>query len=692
MDPDPLQEYTAGRLIPLDKEPESEEVKVRPIGIGEVIRRIVGKVIMLYLKPEMIHAAGPLQTCAGSPGGIEAAIHAMTESFQDNNAEAMILVDAENAFNSLNRHASLINMGVICPEFSKYLVNTYRKSSRLYVDGMKGDFLMSEEGSTQGDNAAMTMYACSVRPLIDTLGKEEVYTERGVDKVRQVWYADDSAAAGSLNSVAVWFKELCEKGPRVGYHPNPSKCHIIVKNQHTLERAHALFRGSGVKVTLQGRPYLGSAIGTEGYIKSYVQAKVAEWVNDIEQLSEIAITEPHTAYYAYINSLSRRWTYLLRTVPDISDQLNPLENAIQECLIPALVGRRISPLEREIFSLPTKYGGMGLVNPVQAAEFEYTASKTVTQTLKQAILDQSVNFNSVNLEQIKTSRRSISSEKQRLHKNKQSEILSSEDITPSLTRALELASEKGSSIWLVTNPNKDHGFFFNKLEFRDAICLRYGWPIKDVPVTCACGQPNDMDHALTCKRGGYVIMRHNTLRNTEAELMKEVCHDVQIEPDLIPIEGEQMRSSTATQDRARLDISARGVWNQMERVFYDVRVTHPNTQSSRSKSLRQIYKEQQQEKKLKYNHRIIHVEKATFTPLIFTTSGGMGPECQRFNKRLAELISLKRNESYADVMTYIRKKLRFALLKATLIALRGYRGRPKQTDNIELSEVDFNLI
>ena len=93
----------------------------------------------------------------------------------------------------------------------------------------------------------------------------------------------------------------------------------------------------------------------------------------------------------------------------------------------------------------------------------------------------------------------------------------------------------------------------------------------------------------------------------------------------------------------------------MERVFYDVRVTHPNTQSSRSKSLRQIYKEQQQEKKLKYNHRIIHVEKATFTPLIFTTSGGMGPECQRFNKRLAELISLKRNESYADVMTYIRK-------------------------------------
>ena len=187
-------------------------------------------------------------------------------------------------------------------------------------------------------------------------------------------------------------------------------------------------------------------------------------------------------------------------------------------------------------------------------------------------------------------------------------------------------------------------------------------------------------------------MRHNALRNAEAALMKEVCHDVRLEPELIPIQGEELHSGTAGQDRARLDISARGVWCQMERVFFDVRVTHPNTRSNRDKSLRQIFKEQQQEKKRKYNFRIVQVEKATFTPLVFTTSGGMGPECQRFNKRLAELIALKRKESYADVITFIRKKLRFALLKATLIALRGYRGKPDHRDSTELSEIDFNLV
>ena len=60
--------------------------------------------------------------------------------------------------------------------------------------------------------------------------------------------------------------------------------------------------------------------------------------------------------------------------------------------------------------------------------------------------------------------------------------------------------------------------------------------------------------------------------------------------------------------------------------------------------------------------------------MVFTTSGGMGSECERVNKRLAELLAKKRNESYGDVIKYIRNRLRFALLRATVIAVRGTRG------------------
>ena len=59
------------------------------------------------------------------------------------------------------------------------------------------------------------------------------------------------------------------------------------------------------------------------------------------------------------------------------------------------------------------------------------------------------------------------------------------------------------------------------------------------------------------------------------------------------------------------------------------------------------------------------MEKATFTPLVFTTTGGMDPECQKLNKRIAEKIANKRNESYSYVITHLRRRLRFALLKAT---------------------------
>ena len=120
--------------------------------------------------------------------------------------------------------------------------------------------------------------------------------------------------------------------------------------------------------------------------------------------------------------------------------------------------------------------------------------------------------------------------------------------------------------------------------------------------------------------------------------------------------------------------------------------THSNTISNGVKSTRQIYKEQERQKKTRYNARVIQVEKASFIPLVFSTSGGMAPECEKMNKRLAELIAIKRKESYADVISYIRKKLRFALLKATLIAIRGYRGKQANAKDTDISDVDFGLM
>ena len=73
-------------------------------------------------------------------------------------------------------------------------------------------------------------------------------------------------------------------------------------------------------------------------------------------------------------------------------------------------------------------------------------------------------------------------------------------------------------------------------------------------------------------------------------------------------------------EQARLDISARGVWTSFDKSFFDVRVTHPNCLSNRSKPFQKIYEENEKEKKDEYNERVINVEKGNFNPLVFLTS------------------------------------------------------------------------
>ena len=185
-------------------------------------------------------------------------------------------------------------------------------------------------------------------------------------------------------------------------------------------------------------------------------------------------------------------------------------------------------------------------------------------------------------------------------------------------------------------------------------------------------------------------MRHNALRDAEAQLMEEVCTDVKKEPVLIPTTAEITNGNIS--EKARLDISAIGIWGKYEKTFFDVRISHPNADSYLDKSLTTIYKEHEAKKKSEYNDRVLHNERASFTPLVFTTTGGMGPECEKLNRRLADLLAKKRNEPYSKVISYVRHKLRFSLLRTLLYAIRGVRGKQKPNSEESIEDISFNLI
>ena len=89
IDPIGIEAILANRLIPLDK----GEGAVRPIAVGEVIRRIMGKCVMHVTKPDVIDASGSLQVCAGHKSGSEAAIHAMRSIFDADETDAVLLIE-----------------------------------------------------------------------------------------------------------------------------------------------------------------------------------------------------------------------------------------------------------------------------------------------------------------------------------------------------------------------------------------------------------------------------------------------------------------------------------------------------------------------------------------------------------------------------------------------------------------------
>ena len=241
---------------------------------------------------------------------------------------------------------------------------------------------------------------------------------------------------------------------------------------------------------------------------------------------------------------------------------------------------------------------------------------------------------------------------------------------------LRLAGEKGASSWLSVLPIKEFGFMLHKRNFVDAIHLRYGWLPRDMPTLCACGVKFTVEHSLSCLKGGFIHGRHNELRDFTANLLTETCHDVLIEPTLQPVlEKESLPLQSNTRDDARLDIGMNGFWGgRFERNFVDVRVFNPFAPSNKNQCIKDTYRKHENEKKKFYEKKIIEKEHASFTPLVFSVTGGMAGQCTLFYQRLASLISVKRSQPYSQTLNWIRCCTSFILLRSTIQCIRGARS------------------
>ena len=241
-------------------------------------------------------------------------------------------------------------------------------------------------------------------------------------------------------------------------------------------------------------------------------------------------------------------------------------------------------------------------------------------------------------------------------------------------RMMETLNQKEVSNWLTNLPIKEHGYELMKQEFWDAIKINYNWLLDRIPCQCICGASFDVTQALSCKKGGFITLRHNEVRDITSELLDEVCVDVRKETVFQEVNNEDLPRVANKSKEARLDISALNFWTSGQQAFFDVRVFTLFAQRHSRMAVEKSFRANENEKKRSYGNRVLQIENASFTRLVFAANGGMGKECIRFYKRLGEMIADKRKAPISIVTNNIRILICFSLLRRTIRCLRGSRS------------------
>ena len=465
-----IEPFVACRLIPLDKNPG-----LRPIGIGEILRRITGKIIVSVVKKEVISSTVSFQVCAGQEAGSEASIHAMEKIFKEESTEAVLLVDAANVFNSINRKVFLHNISIVCPTISTFVTDGCTTPARLFVIG--GTEIRSNEGTTQSDPVARAIHTIGITPLVMMM--VELVTTR-CDDIKMVAFADDFSAAGKLISLLQWWTTLLEIGPKFCYDHEPKKSCLITKLEtHTL--AKEVFQTSKVKTTNSGKRYLRSALGTLSFKREYINEFVTQWISEIEVLSQIAKIEPQVAYCCFTTGFKHKVTYLMRTTSGIDEELRRLDDVINNKLIPSFTENKLcGDDERHLLSLPTKLGGMGIPIFSEISQTEFQNSSQLTEEHVSLITRQDRTYN-IEKDSLKNIKHKIKLEIQKCNQQKLVNIRSK--LTIQQCRLNDINIEQGASTWLTTLRIEDEGYMLHKQEFWDLVNIRYGWPLSRTPRT-----------------------------------------------------------------------------------------------------------------------------------------------------------------------------------------------------------------
>ena len=502
--------------------------KLRPIAVGNLLRRLTSKAMVRALQGKMKGLLSPHQLGVAVTGGCEIAVHAVKEAVSRRPDKWVLQLDLENAFNSVDRSTMLAQVARLLPESLAWAVSCYGTPSLLQFGSST---LSSSTGVQQGDPYVGAAFALTLQLVIDAI--QEQLPRLDV----HAWFHDDGSAVGTLDELQALVDIVRRIGPAMGFNLNPDKSSIWCPQAlgpgepDPLQRGIKRVEDSGIKL-------LGSPVGSSDFTKRFLEAKVEKVRSLTAELH--SLQHPQLEFVLLRSCLALpKIVFLLRTTntSTFTSTLQDFDSITREGL-GRILGGPIIAQGWEQAKLPVGMGGLGLRSAEDHSEAAYACSLTSSKPLIRELLHLSDEdllplpqdlLSSVSRKMgeeneasdeffVGLGQKRASSKIDLKNKILLSERVKGEGCETDIAR-LNSVSIEGSHAgdWLTVVPSPGLGLRLQPPEFVVALRHRLGHPIFSSAGPCpACGQASDVlgDHAMNCAWHGERIARHNALRDT----------------------------------------------------------------------------------------------------------------------------------------------------------------------------------
>ena len=654
---------SSSRLIAIPK-PNGD---VRPIAIGECIRRVTSRAICVQMKNSFASFFCPIQHGVSTENGSELIIHHIELMLEHNPDWIVLKSDVKNAFNSINRHHLLNELRQSFPELYNYASQMYGGfNSLVFMEGGTAVAISSEEGIHQGDPLGPALFATAIHPILRDL--QERFQE-----IHILAYLDDVFLLGHPDKTLEAFQNLKDMFLSGSLSVSDSKCEIFSPSG-TINTANTY-----VQVTSEGSMFLGTPIGSTAFVESSCSQIVQSGSSLCDYLPKL--NDPQSALLLLRHCHVPKLDHLARTVhPNNIRKAASIHDSMTRATFSQVLGFPELVLPWEQISLPVRLGGFGMSSLSSTFKLGYVASwihslaelplrfPAVIPMVDNVVDHQ---FGSVGdalaksippdklLSDYLANPKKLQSRLSNQFFADQLQLSLNNSATARDASRLYSLQGKGAGAWLNAIP-ATQGFAFKPCDFRLASLVRLGLPISlsHWSEACNCSAPLDDSgyHLLTCKTGGGPIWSHESIAGVWSECLRSLQIHHRREP------RNRYVTSDCRPDIVMFDSES------ASNLDLDISLAHPWSADAFPSSADRTgvaAKQRENRKAAKYSQQKLpgtSVLKAI--PLVFEHFGAWGEEAKNFLRKLAAFSSDEVGQPNApEFVDFWRKRFSVQLQK-----------------------------